>query len=141
MRNASKSQVDKALAAGFLPPGILPISFTALVVNTGAKVILIDTGTAGQLADTAGSLPASLAAAGLTPKAIEIILISHFHPDHINGVKTKDGAKVFPNAEIMVPEPEWTFWMDDSNFGTGRPARSKNTSSMHGEFFATSTSR
>ncbi|MGI8527365.1 MAG: MBL fold metallo-hydrolase [Pseudolabrys sp.] len=115
IRNASKSQVNKALAAGFLPPGILPISFTALLVNTGSKLILIDTGTAGQLADTAGSLTANLAAAGLTPGAVDLILISHFHPDHINGIKTKDGAKVFSNAEIMVPEPEWKFWMDEAN--------------------------
>jgi glyoxylase-like metal-dependent hydrolase (beta-lactamase superfamily II) len=51
----------------------------------------------------------------VTPKQIDTILISHFHPDHINGIKTKDGAKAFPNAEVMVPEPEWNFWMDDSN--------------------------
>ncbi len=41
-------------------------------------------------------------------------MISHFHPDHIDGLKTKDGDKVFPNAEILVPEPEWTFWTDDA---------------------------
>jgi glyoxylase-like metal-dependent hydrolase (beta-lactamase superfamily II) len=51
----------------------------------------------------------------VTPADIDTILISHFHPDHIDGIKTKDGAKEFPNAEILVPEPEWTFWMDDGN--------------------------
>jgi glyoxylase-like metal-dependent hydrolase (beta-lactamase superfamily II) len=115
VRNASRAQVDKALSAAFLQPGILPISFTALLVNTGAKLALIDTGTAGLLTDTAGSLPDNLAAAGVSPKAIDTIVISHFHPDHINGIKTKDGAKVFANAEILVPEPEWQFWMDDGN--------------------------
>ena len=45
---------------------------------------------------------------------IDTILISHFHPDHIDGLKTKDGDKVFANAEILVPEPEWTYWMDDA---------------------------
>ncbi|MBV9556803.1 MAG: MBL fold metallo-hydrolase [Pseudolabrys sp.] len=115
IRNASRSQVDKALTAAFLAPGILPISFTALLVNTGSKLILIDTGTAGQITDSAGTLPANLALAGVSPKEIDTIVISHFHPDHINGIKTKDGAKVFPNAEIMVPEPEWQFWMNDAN--------------------------
>ena len=57
----------------------------------------------------------NLAAAGIDPKAIDIIVISHFHPDHINGIKTKDNELVFPNAEIMVPEPEWAYWMDDAN--------------------------
>lgn len=115
IRNADKAAVNAALNAAFLSPNILPVSFTALLVNTGAKLILIDTGTAGQITDTAGTLPDNLKAAGVEPKAIDTILISHFHPDHINGIKTKNGDKVFPNAEILVPEPEWAFWMDDGN--------------------------
>jgi glyoxylase-like metal-dependent hydrolase (beta-lactamase superfamily II) len=43
-----------------------------------------------------------------------VIAISHFHPDHINGVKTKDDELVFANAEILVSAPEWAFWMDDA---------------------------
>ena len=115
VRNASGGEVNQALAAAFLPPSVLPISFTALLVNTGAKLVLIDTGTAGQIADSAGFMKANLAAAGIAPAAIDTILISHFHPDHIDGIKTKDGDKVFANAEILVPEPEWKFWMDDGN--------------------------
>jgi glyoxylase-like metal-dependent hydrolase (beta-lactamase superfamily II) len=114
VRNASGAAVNDALAAAFLPPNVLPVSFTALLVNTGSKLVLIDAGTGGQVSDTAGTLPASLAAANVAPATIDTILISHFHPDHIDGLKTKDGAKVFPNAEIMVPEPEWTFWMDEA---------------------------
>jgi glyoxylase-like metal-dependent hydrolase (beta-lactamase superfamily II) len=120
VRNASGEQVNDALAAAFLPPGVLPISFTALLVNTGAKLVLIDTGTAGQITDSAGYMLSNLAVAGVEPKAIDTILISHFHPDHIDGLKTKDGGKVFPNAEIWVPEPEWTFWMDDGNQGRAK---------------------
>jgi glyoxylase-like metal-dependent hydrolase (beta-lactamase superfamily II) len=115
IRNASRDQVNAALQAGFLAPDILPVSFTALLVNTGDKLILIDTGTAGQISDTAGSLIRNLAAAGVKPEQIDTILISHFHPDHIDGLKTKDGAKVFPKAAVQVPEPEWAFWMDDGN--------------------------
>src|SRR5215831_2142302 len=95
VRNASAVEVNDALAADFLPPGVLPVSFTALLVNTGGKLVLIDTGTAGQVADTAGSMNANLAVAGIAPEAIDTILISHFHPDHIDGIKTKDGDKVF----------------------------------------------
>ena len=117
MRNASGTEVNDALAAVFLPPRVLPISFTALLVNTGRKLVLIDTGTAGQITDSAGFMNANLAAAGIKPGAIDTIVISHFHPDHIDGIKTKEGDKVFPKAEILVPEPEWTFWMDDANMG------------------------
>ena len=115
MRNASGTAVNKALAAAFLPPDVLPITITALMVNTGKKLILIDTGSAGQITDTAGFMNANMNAAGVKPEDIDIILISHFHPDHIDGIRTKTGDKVFPNAEIFVPEPEWTFWMDDGN--------------------------
>jgi glyoxylase-like metal-dependent hydrolase (beta-lactamase superfamily II) len=115
IRNATRADVDAALEAAFLPPDILPVTFTALLVNTGAKLVLIDTGTAGQIIDSAGALLANLAAAGVKPGAIDTILISHFHPDHINGIKDKDGNKVFPNAEIAVPETEWDYWMNDAN--------------------------
>jgi glyoxylase-like metal-dependent hydrolase (beta-lactamase superfamily II) len=122
MRNASGAQVDAALAAAFLPPRVLPISFTALLVNTGSKLVLIDTGTAGQITDSAGFMNANLAAAGIGPDKIDIVVISHFHPDHIDGIKTKDGDKVFANAEILVPEPEWAFWMDDANMSRAEGA-------------------
>jgi glyoxylase-like metal-dependent hydrolase (beta-lactamase superfamily II) len=127
VRNADGAQVNQALAEAFLPPNVLPVSFTALMVNTGGKLVLIDTGTAGQIADSAGFLLANLAVAGVAPAAIDTIVISHFHPDHIDGLKTKDGDKVFANAEIWVPEPEWAYWMNDANIA-GAPK------SVHGYF-------
>jgi glyoxylase-like metal-dependent hydrolase (beta-lactamase superfamily II) len=117
MRNAAFADVNAALTAAFLPPRVLPISITALMVNTGRRLILIDTGSAGQITDTAGVMLDNLKAAGVSPAEVDTIVISHFHPDHIDGIKTKDGAKVFPHAEILVPEPEWAFWMDDANMG------------------------
>lgn len=44
-------------------------------------------------------------------------IISHFHGDHINGLLTADGKPAFANAEVMVPAPEWAFWMDDATMG------------------------
>jgi glyoxylase-like metal-dependent hydrolase (beta-lactamase superfamily II) len=112
--NAPWSAVQKAMADVFMEPGKLQIPFTTIVVNTGTKLIAIDTGTGGQLAATAGKFNDNLAAAGIDPKAIDTVLISHFHPDHINGIKDKDNKVLFPNAEISVPQPEWAFWMDDA---------------------------
>ncbi len=120
VRNAYFPDVQKAMADAFLPIHVLPTPFTPLAVNTGKKLILIDTGSGGQIAPTAGSLVANLAAAGIEANAVDAILISNFHPDHINGIKTKDDELVFPNAEILVPAPEWAFWMDD-----GKMSRAK----------------
>ncbi len=119
VRNAELAQVQKALADVFLPTDTVPIPFTTLIVNTGSKLIALDTGTgammAGGPAPQSGTYAANLAAAGIDPKAVDAIYISHFHPDHINGIKGKDGALFFPNASINVPEAEWAFWMDDGN--------------------------
>jgi glyoxylase-like metal-dependent hydrolase (beta-lactamase superfamily II) len=112
--NAPWPAVQKAMADAYMEPGKLQVPFTTLLVNTGSKLVLIDAATGGQLAATAGSFTANLAAAGIDPKSIDTILISHFHPDHINGIKDKENKVVFPNAEISVPEPEWAFWMDDA---------------------------
>ena len=115
IRNAPFAEVEHALDAAFMPHDKLATPFTALVVNTGGKLVLIDTGTGGQISPSAGELRDNLMAAGIDSNAVDQIVISHFHPDHINGIKDKDNNPIFPNAEIMVPEPEWAFWMDDAN--------------------------
>ena len=109
-----------------MPHDKLATPFTTLIVNTGKKLVLIDTGTGGQIAPSAGVLRDNLAAAGIDPKAVDQIVISHFHPDHINGIKDKDNELIFPNAEIMVPAPEWAYWMDDANMNAA-PADLKLT--------------
>ncbi len=115
VRNVAWGDVEKAMAEAHMAAKILPTPFTPVVVNTGSKLVMIDAGTGGQLPAPSGSFLANLAAAGIDPKAIDLILISHFHPDHINGLRDKDGGMVFPNAEIHVPAPEWAYWMDDAN--------------------------
>lgn len=118
IRNADFADVQRALTEAFLPRDKLPFSYTALLVNTGSKLVLLDAGTGGQIGPRTGSLAANLAAAGVEPGDVDLIAISHFHSDHINGIKTKDGELVFRNAEIAVPEPEWQFWMDDARLNT-----------------------
>jgi glyoxylase-like metal-dependent hydrolase (beta-lactamase superfamily II) len=115
IRNAPFADVEHALDAAFMPHDRLATPFTTLIVNTGKKLVLIDTGTGGQIAPSAGVLRANLAAAGIDPNAVDQIVISHFHPDHINGIKDKDNELIFANAEIMVPASEWGYWMDDAN--------------------------
>jgi len=115
VRHADYAEVRREMSDAFMPEEKLATPFTTVLVNTGRKLILLDTGTGGQIASTAGAFSDNLKAAGIDPKTIDQIVISHFHPDHINGIKTKDNALIFPNAEIMVPEAEWAFWNDDAN--------------------------
>jgi glyoxylase-like metal-dependent hydrolase (beta-lactamase superfamily II) len=122
IHNAPFAEVEHALADAFMPTDKLATPFTTLIVNTGKKLVLLDTGTGGQIAPSAGVLRDNLAAAGIDPKAVDQIVISHFHPDHINGIKDKDNDLVFPNAEILVPAAEWAFWMDDANMNAAEGA-------------------
>jgi len=97
----------------------LTFPFTPVVVNTGAKLVVIDTGLGPtqyeQSKGGVGQFQTNLAAAGIDRNAVDTVIISHFHGDHINGLLTADSKAAYPNAEIMVPTPEWNYWMDDGN--------------------------
>ncbi|MFL4999796.1 MAG: MBL fold metallo-hydrolase [Xanthobacteraceae bacterium] len=115
VRNIPKEQALAAAEAAYMPKGQITVPFNPVVVNTGSKLVLIDTGFPPGAVPTAGLCQANLAAAGIDTKAIDMVVLSHLHPDHINGVKTADGALAFPNAEIKAPAPDWAFWMSDDN--------------------------
>jgi glyoxylase-like metal-dependent hydrolase (beta-lactamase superfamily II) len=115
VRNAPKEQALAAAEAAYMPKGMITVPFNPQVINTGSKLVLIDTGYGPGIAPSVGLLPAGMAAAGIDPKAIDIVILSHLHPDHINGVKAADGSVAFPNAEIMAPALDWAFWMSDEN--------------------------
>jgi glyoxylase-like metal-dependent hydrolase (beta-lactamase superfamily II) len=122
VRNAELADVKKAMAEAFLPENALPISFTTLVLRTGGRLVVLDTGNGDNGAPTSGRWLANFRAAGFDPAQVNTIVISHFHGDHIGGIRLKDGTAVFPNAEIMVPEPEWAFWTDDAKMGAAPDA-------------------
>lgn len=115
--NVSKQDVSAALAAAYRDNDKLTVPYSPLVVNTGSKLIVIDTGQ-GEAAfertkGAAGQFQRNLAAAGIDRNAVDTVVISHFHGDHVNGLLTADGKPAFPNAEVLVPAVEWAFWMDD----------------------------
>lgn len=114
VRNATLAQVQQALREAGLPDDRLTIPFTAFVVEHDGRRVLMDAGNGPFGAPTAGRLLANLRVAGLDPRSIDTVLISHFHGDHINGLRDRDGVLAFPNARLMVPAPEWDFWMDDA---------------------------
>jgi len=111
--NASVDDVKAAMVKAGLPADFVSIPFTVVVVKTGGKTVMCDSGTGGQVQPTAGKLAANMKAAGIDPAKIDTILISHFHPDHIFGLMEKDTNKpVYPDAEIIVSDVEYKFWTD-----------------------------
>lgn len=113
IKGATVDQTKAELKAGGLTDAFVPIPFTVQAVKTAGRLILIDSGTGGGQAGgaKAGLLAQSMAAAGLDPKDVKTIVMSHFHGDHIFGLMAKDtNAQIFPDAEIIVPAAELKWW-------------------------------
>jgi glyoxylase-like metal-dependent hydrolase (beta-lactamase superfamily II) len=127
VKNAELDAVKTALAAAFQPTDTLVIPFTTTVVNTGQKLVLIDSSNGAFGAPTTGQWLANFKAAGFAPEQVDAIIVSHFHGDHIGGIRGRDGALTFAKAEIMVPAAEWAFWMDDGQM-------SRSPEGMQGAF-------
>ncbi|MFG6430094.1 MBL fold metallo-hydrolase [Roseateles sp. LYH14W] len=85
----------------------LETSVNAYLVNTGPKLVLVDTGTAGLFGPTAGSVLANLKASGYTPEQVDEIVITHMHGDHIGGAS----ATAFPNATLRVDKRDSDHWL------------------------------
>src|ERR1700757_1089870 len=117
--NVPKEEALAASDAAYMPKGMVTVPFNPQLINTGSKLILIDTGNGvANLEATKGAVGRTLqnlAAAGVDPKSIDVVLLSHLHPDHTNGIRAADGSMAFPNAEIMVPSVDWAFWTSDEN--------------------------
>jgi len=123
--NAPKADVSASLVASHLAPDKVTHAYTPIVVNTGSKLIVMDTGTGvGSYTQSKGALGqfhTNLAAAGIDKNAVDIVLISHMHGDHINGLLGADNKLAFPNAEVLVPAVDWKFWLDESNEAKFQP--------------------
>jgi glyoxylase-like metal-dependent hydrolase (beta-lactamase superfamily II) len=101
---------DKLLDSAFLPQGPIPTCVNEWLVNTGDKLLLVDAGAGGSFAPTLGKMHGNLAVAGVDPRTVDVVVITHMHPDHIPGLLGKDGKMMFPNAIVHVNVDEYAFW-------------------------------
>ena len=109
LTNTTPDKVNKALGDQFLKAPV-ETSVNAYVVNTGTKLVMIDSGSGNLFGPTLGKTVASLKAAGYKPEQIDEIYITHMHADHVGGV-TANGKPLFPNATIRAGKAEGEFWL------------------------------
>ena len=110
--NGTKAMMDGVVTGLQEDPHMLDIVDMGFLVNTGKQVILIDAGAGTWWGGGAlGRLAGSLRSAGYTPEEVDIVLLTHLHSDHVGGLTTQDGKRVFPNADIYVAKAESDFWL------------------------------
>lgn len=84
--------------------------YPSLVIYTGQHRVLVDTGADG-MAPTTGNLIENLRAGGIRPEDIDVVIVTHGHPDHIGGNIDSEGKPAFKNARYVMWKDEWDFWM------------------------------
>jgi len=113
LTNTTPGQVDKALKRDFLKAP-LDTSVNGYLINTGSKLVLIDTGAASLFGPTLGNLLANLKAAGYQPEQVDEIYITHMHADHVGGLMAGD-KPAFPNAIVRADQHDADFWLSAAN--------------------------
>jgi glyoxylase-like metal-dependent hydrolase (beta-lactamase superfamily II) len=107
-----QATIDAVVKALRKDPHVLDVSDTGFLVNTGKQLILIDAGSGTWFGGGAlGRLVGSLRSAGYTPEEVDLVLVTHLHSDHIGGLTSKDGKRVFSNAEVYVAKEDSDFWL------------------------------
>jgi len=122
LTNTTKAKSDKTLARNFLKSPV-ETSVNAYLINTGTKLVLVDTGAAGLFGPTLGRLAESLKSAGYQAEQVDEIYITHMHPDHVGGLMA--GEKMaFPNAVVRADKRDADFWLSQANLDKA-PAEGK----------------
>jgi len=107
--NGDPGKLAAALDRRRLPHHAVLSPYTCLLIETGRHVALVDTG-AGELSRTSGAIVARLGMAGIRPRDVDTVILTHAHPDHIGGAVGSGGRPVFPNARHILAEAELGFW-------------------------------
>ncbi len=91
-------------------------NFNAVLMRRAGRTVLLDAGPRDLFGPACGHLPEGLAELGVAPDDVDTLYATHLHPDHIAGMVSSDGAAVFANATLVVPDAERSFWADESRF-------------------------
>lgn len=115
-KGLTPEEIDRQLIDNFLPTSNAPLEQNVLILNTGDRMILFDTGM-GSLklfGPTTGKLLKSMKQAGIDPKDVDAVVMSHAHVDHCGGNVGDDGKSNFPNAEFYISQADFDFWTDET---------------------------
>jgi glyoxylase-like metal-dependent hydrolase (beta-lactamase superfamily II) len=118
--NDKPAKTEATLKRNFLGPTV-ETSVNAYLINTGSKLVLIDTGAAGLFGPTLGDLLVNLKASGYQPEQVDEIYLTHMHPDHVGGLMAGT-VMAFPNAIVRVDKADEDFWLSEANLNAAPEA-------------------
>jgi glyoxylase-like metal-dependent hydrolase (beta-lactamase superfamily II) len=128
--------VQDALKALYLSESDYEMPIITLLIKKENQYILVDTGEGYHDPVNAGWLHNSILEIGISPADITDILITHAHRDHIGGILSKEGARVYPNAKYYISAPEYNFWNNDEKDFSKSKLSSYPTGKIQKEVFA-----
>jgi glyoxylase-like metal-dependent hydrolase (beta-lactamase superfamily II) len=118
-RGPTAQEIGNMMTDHFLPVDNVMLDQNALVINTGDKLAVFETGMSSvKRSDAMGRLAESMRQAGIDPKDVDAVIPTHAHIDHVGGIMAADGSRNFPNAQIYISQSDLEYWTDDKRMGT-----------------------
>ena len=111
LHNTTAADLNRLLSRMFVGNPKMQTAVNAYLINTGGHLVLIDTGAAKLFGPSLGYVPQNMKAAGYEPAQVDMVILTHMHPDHIGGLEDASGQPLFPKAQIRVSRADSDFWL------------------------------
>ncbi len=113
LHNAKPTDLNRLLARMFVGNPKMQTAVNAYLINTGAHLVLVDTGASQQFGPTLGYVLQNMQAAGYRPEQVDTVIITHMHADHMGGLNDQDGKPLFPKATVWVSQADNDYWLSE----------------------------
>jgi glyoxylase-like metal-dependent hydrolase (beta-lactamase superfamily II) len=110
--DAPEAELQDVLRRAFLPTDFLTLNLNTLLLEIDGRRVLLEAGAGSTMGPNGGRLFDNLRAVGLSGGDIDLVVISHTHPDHVGNLRTAEGGRAFPRARVMAPKADWAFFVE-----------------------------